>query len=139
MTPLVIAPVHDWHRVSKDDFGARYITLRGSWDIEVLQEDGHWPPSAVVQASRTAPRDPLTFDPQTVAKTRFMAPLTPHVYDRAGNLTVYIYCGSCGDWQHPDAFSDDGTRPNGKRGWCKSCCADRQRNYRAAKRLAKAA
>lgn len=125
MYPLKVYPLKEWHRVDKLEFAARYVTLKGTIDIEVLQEDGQWPPSAVVSASRTAPRDPLTFDPQTPAKDRFMAPLIPHVYDKRGNLIVYIYCGGCGDWQNPDAFSDDATRSNGKRGYCKSCESER--------------
>lgn len=102
------------------DFGARYITLKGAWDVEVLQEDGYWPPSAIVQASRTAPRDPLVGERQTVQHTT-LAPLTPHYYKPNGELVVYILCPACGDFQAPDAFSNDANRPNGKRGYCKSC------------------
>lgn len=111
--------------MDKYDFAARYVTLKGAWDIEVLQEDGYWPPSCVVQASRTAPRDPLVFDPQQVARHPFLRPLTPHTYNGRGELVVYIYCSSCGDWVHPEGFSPDKTRPNGKRGFCKSCESDR--------------
>jgi hypothetical protein len=131
--------LHSFILPDKYDFAARYVTLKGAWDIEVLQEDGYWPPSAIVQASRTAPRDPLTADPQIVARTRFVSPLIPHVYNGRGELVVYEYCGGCGDWQHPDAYYPDETRPNGKRGYCKTCENGKRVQRRRVARMKRAA
>lgn len=116
----------------KIDFRANYLSLKGTRHILVQQEDGHWPPFAIVKASRTAPRDPRSPDRQRVILRTIdmFLPPTPTYVDNFGNIVRKVWCSRCGEWQRPAAFSPDKSRPNGLRGWCKTCCAEKQRDYR---------
>lgn len=49
--------------------------------------------------------------------------LPPRPEDENG--VPYVLCGGCGQYVRRAGFSEDASRPNGLKGWCKTCCATR--------------
>jgi hypothetical protein len=63
----------------------------------------------------------------------------PPTYAIGREIHYMLWCPACAQWQRREAYSDDATRTTGKRGWCKSCAADHQRQYRQRLKTQRAA
>jgi len=124
---------------TRADFAANYITLRGVRHILIPQEDGHWPPFAIVQASRTAPRDPKALERQRPILTTedLFLPRAPTYATADGDVQRLVWCSRCDEWQRPTAFGPDKRKVNGLRSWCRTCENDYDRwRYRQRKAAA---
>lgn len=106
------------------------ITLGGTRGIIVQQEDGEWPPFAIVQASRMVRRDPHYVD-EAVELMRALHIFRPEIYPaRPG----FKYCASCGDWVRVEGFSPDASRRDGLHAYCKDCRNRQRREHYAGGR-----
>lgn len=108
------------------------ITL-GTKEIAVPQEDGEWPPYAMVQASRVWAHDPRVVDEQEafwVSVT--MRNFEPEIYAaRPG----YKWCADCGEWVHVRGFSPKADTKDGLHPYCKQCRNQQaRRQYASARR-----
>lgn len=107
------------------DYAARRLTLKGTKNVVVAQEDGHWPPFASVQASRSVHRDPrilTAVQDYSYDKPDELARFSPPTYtDSDGIERHLIWCKDCDTWQRPTAFSPDKRAYNGLKSSCRTC------------------
>lgn len=106
------------------------LTLGGTRGMIVAQEDGEWPPFAIVQASRTVHRDPRYVD-EDIVLLRELHVFRPEIYPAQPG---FKYCAACGDWVRLEGFSPDASRRDGLHAYCKDCRNRQRREHYAGRR-----
>jgi len=111
-----------------DDVVDDRITLRVR-EVVVAQEDGTWPPFAVVQSSVRVSREPRATD-EARALERALRLFRPDIQPaRPG----FKFCASCAQWVSVRGFDKDASRRDGLHPYCKQCRREHERRmYEAA-------
>lgn len=105
------------------------LTL-GVRDVVIAQEDGTWPPFAVVQASVRITREPRYTD-EARAMARALRLFRPNILPAHPGQK---FCAACAQWVNVNGFSKDSTRRDGLHPYCNDCRNEQARRAYATAR-----
>lgn len=111
------------HSYPRDNKPREYLdyVCRKTKPITVPQEDGQWPPYAMVEASSFAPRRPRGEVDLWKLMVKSMATFEPEIHSKPVGTKL---CSCCGNYVKLRDFSPHKTTKDRLQSWCKYCKAD---------------